>query len=644
MQIHGPERRGGQGLDAEQEESGNRAIHALLTDPETRHLMDLVLTWRPDDEGGAYEAWSGRGLVRFRRVLCEDGSFDFPIVEIVGENPIENQDPHVLDSQAAEAEAARASGFDADDPARRFVAPALQSYPFGYERIAQLFDSPNAPDLALSPVDWAAGPYLGNHGALHVRQGRAPLWIKGPGVRSGRHRLAARAVDIAPTILEACGFPKIDGADHSGRLASERGVDPDVYLQRQDGRPLTEIFQDGRAPARRAYLIVLDGQHMTELDERLDLEPERYPNLARLREAAAVLEGGSSVNFPSITWPSHTAIGTGTWCGHHDVVNPSYYLREKRETVSPQGQQVRTEGFSNPSVESLYEAFRRERSEVGITAAIYAPFGRSADHAALEGRTLGDRPRLKALTEEYSVDVDPRWAKDGHKGVIDESTLDNRGVAQVTELFTGEGQPPVFVYHELALTDGAGHDYGPHGDGLRDALAESDRRVGRVIDLLESLGLADETLFVLTADHGMAPQDTEARHPAEHFQTLGFEGVVAEPMIWLRDLAVELVRQPDGRTGRVVVCDNDAQPSGEHPPVEGAEVLVEAHREGERPKVVARGRTGPGGVYGFPTPSAVPDDDLAISIRADGFNPRRLRLDGKSFALDLREALYGNGR
>jgi hypothetical protein len=212
----------------------------------------------------------------------------------------------------------------------------------------------------------------------------------------------------------------------------------------------------------------------------------------------------------------------------------------------------------------------------------------------------------------------------------------------VIELFTSEElPPPVFVYHELALTDGAGHDYGPHAEGLAAALAESDRRVGRVLDLLEGLGLADETLFVLTADHGMAPQDPQASHPVEHFQTLGFEGVVAEPMIWLRDLAVEVERMADGRTGRVVVLDNDALPSGERPPVEGAEVIVEAHAEGSKARVVARGHTGPGGVYGFPTPSSVPDEALAVSIRAPGFNARHLRLDGRSLALDLREALYG---
>lgn len=643
MRIHGPERPGGQGLDAHQAESGNRAIHALLTSPEVGPHVDLVVTWRTDAEGGAYEVWSRRGMVRFRRVLGDDGALSYPLVEVVGENPIADQDPGALASIEAEGAAARAGGFDADDPARRFVAPAQQSYPFACERIAQLFDSPNAPDLAISPCDWAQGPYAGNHGALHVRQARAPLWLRGPRIRAGRFELAARAVDLAPTALAALGFPLVDGVDHSGRSASERGVAPDVYLARQDGRVLEELLDREQPPARRLYVFLLDGLHMTELDAALAEEPERFAPLRRLREGAAVLAHGSIVNFPSITWPSHTTLGTGAWCGHHDVVNPSYYLREKGETVSPQGQQVRTEGFANGGVESLYEAFRRVRGNGAFTAAIYAPFGRGADHAALEGRTTGERSRLRELTAELAADCDPRWPDDGHKQVIDESTLDTRGLAQVFDLFTRpDRDPPDFVYHELVLTDGAGHHYGPHGEAFRAALAESSRRVGRVLELLERSGLLEETLLVLTADHGMAPQDRALRVGLAHeVERAGLEAVVAEPMVWLRDLHVEAERSADGRTGRVTVCELDARPSGERPPVEGAEVLVEAHAEGESPRALLRGHTGPGGVYGFPTPPEVESARIAIAVHAKGRNPRHLLLDGKSLALDLRKALYG---
>ena len=39
-----------------------------------------------------------------------------------------------------------------------------------YERIAQLFDSPRAPDLVVSPKAYAYGIQAGQHGALDVVQ------------------------------------------------------------------------------------------------------------------------------------------------------------------------------------------------------------------------------------------------------------------------------------------------------------------------------------------------------------------------------------------------------------------------------------------------------------------------------------------
>ena len=46
QRIVGPERARGQGLDRHQEESGNRAILALLTDPVRGKQVDLVMTYR----------------------------------------------------------------------------------------------------------------------------------------------------------------------------------------------------------------------------------------------------------------------------------------------------------------------------------------------------------------------------------------------------------------------------------------------------------------------------------------------------------------------------------------------------------------------------------------------------------------------
>jgi hypothetical protein len=70
-------------------------------------------------------------------------------------------------------------------------------------------------------------------------------------------------------------------------------------------------------------------------------------------------------------------------------------------------------------------------------------------------------------------------------------------------------------------------------------------------------------------------------------------------------------------------------------------VIVEGHRPGEAPRVLARGESAEEGVFGFATPSDLETAQIAIVVHAKGFNPRHVRLDGRRLALDLRKALYG---
>src|SRR5262245_48063137 len=206
-------------------------------------------------------------------------------------------------------------------------------------------------------------------------------------------------------------------------------------------------------------------------------------------------------------------------------------------------------------------------------------------------------------------------------------------------LFDDDSHPsPLLVAHEFTLTDGAGHEYGPHSDGLRTAIEESDARLGRVLDMLEAKGLLDTTLFVFTSDHGMAAQDVSlAANPARHVERIGLKTIIGEPMIWLRDLDVQVEAAPDGRTGRVIVCDNDADASGEKPPIEGAEVIVRSTAG----RVIARATTNSAGIAGFPTPADLAHTDVVVHVQHPDFNPRHVRLDGTNVAIDLRHELYG---
>jgi Type I phosphodiesterase / nucleotide pyrophosphatase len=629
MHELGPERVAGQGLDPNQYESADRAILALLHEPPARDQVDLVTTWRD----GAYEAWSRRGMIRFKRYRDDNGSLVFKVIDQIGENPVENQDPFAVATIEEELSAAELSGNPTADPNACFFEPHVLSHPHAYERIAQVFDSPRGPDLVVSPKCYAYGIQPGQHGALDVVQSRAPLFFTGPGVRPGRYQIAACHVDIAPTIAHFAGFPQIEGLDGCGRPAS-------VYLKRQDGHPLDDVVNAGARP-ERVYLILLDGLSNSELIFHLTTNPGAIPNLAWLASRSAFLTRGSTVNYPSITWPSHSAILSGAWSGHHDVVNPTFYIREKREVVPAQGNIFDTERYLSPDVETLYEAFKRVHGPDAITASIHEPQGRGADHAVFERRIVGDKARLKEITAAMISDVSPRWVNDNKHAMQREEIVDIRGLAQTLNLFEhcdSRRRPPVFVAHEFVMTDGAGHDYGPHHDGLREALYRTDRRIGVVLEMLRKRGLIDSTLFVVTSDHGMAAQRIELKaNPAAEPSRFGIKAVYAEPMIYLRDLAVECSRARDGRTLRVAVFDNDADASGEHTPVEGASVAVYS---GERK--LGEARTEGSGTAAFSTPANLSDGELRVEVAHENYNSRNLRADGHAILPDIRKVLYGS--
>ena len=615
---YGPERLEGQGLDPNQYESGDRTIAALLNETPAREQVDLVATWRD----GAYEVWARRGMIRFKRYVADAGKLHFEVIEQVGENPIANQDPFAVSTIAEELAASAASGHSATDSNRAFLEPHVITHPYAYERIAQLFDSPRAPDLMVSPKAYTYGTQPGQHGALDVVQSRAPLIFSGPGMKRGVHRVEARHVDIAPSIAHAMGFPEIDGS----------------YLKRQDGRVLHEVLEASTEHPQAVYMILLDGLSHSELMHQLENNRESIPNLARLIDAGAMLSHGSVVNFPSITWPSHSTIMTGTWCGHHDIVNPTYHERARRETVPVQGLIFDTERFLNPEVETLYEAFKRVFGDDTITASIHEPQGRGADHNVFEKRVIGDKLRLKDLTIGMMEEISPRWMADEKPAMHREEVVDIRGMAQFINLMEHCGERlPKFVAHEFVLTDGAGHDYGPHHEGLREALYRTDARIGKVLELLEAKGALASTLFVVTSDHGMAAQDIALNaNPTVEPVKAGIKGVFAEPMIYLRDVHLECVRANDHRTLRLTVFENDFATDGERPALEGAKVRL---LDGSG-ALLGEATTSSMGIAAFATPANLRDDDLILEVDHTDFNRRKIRLDGAPLHADIRKLLY----
>jgi hypothetical protein len=206
-------------------------------------------------------------------------------------------------------------------------------------------------------------------------------------------------------------------------------------------------------------------------------------------------------------------------------------------------------------------------------------------------------------------------------------------------LFAGDDQPPPkFTYHEFSLTDAVGHEYGPHHPAILDALVETDKRIGKILRVLDERGLYDSTLFVITTDHGMAPIDTErAADQAKSVTGAGLRAVLTPPLVYLLDMDVAIEPAADGRTVTVTVLSNDADERGEHAPVEGATVQVIA-RGGH---AVAEAKTDAFGVSGLPLPVGEDPGQLVVRVQHETYNARHLRLDATNVVEDIRKRLYG---
>ena len=146
---------------------------------------------------------------------------------------------------------------------------------------------------------------------------------------------------------------------------------------------------------------------------------------------------------------------------------------------------------------------------------------------------------------------------------------------------------------------------------------------------------------MVTADHGMAPQDVElAANPGRHVKTIGLAAEVADSMIWLLDCHLELERSADRRTARIIVTHGDALASGERPALADAQVEVYRRGNGGTEEELARGTSDAHGLFAFATPAEILSSEILLRVRATGCTPRNLALDGLPLHEDLRRSLY----
>ncbi len=476
------------------------AAVAALTAPELAPVVALV-AW-PDPDAGRDASGRPRGVLVANhggRARLDEIHPDGVLV--AGRHPLPSTDPMAFlpyDDEVA----------DPSPPHER------NAYPLPWPRLASFFTDPRSPDVAIVHT---AGHYFpeqgghhGEHGSLDVIQSRAPFLVAGAGVSlRGVVDGHARLVDVMPTLAWVAGVEKADLADLDGVVRDD--------LVSRGARYVVGMLWDGGHPGS-----------LVDLAARGEL-----PHVARLLARGCSLSGGAVAEFPSLTLVNHTSILTGVGPGRHGVVGNVYWDRAEERQVVPNDAATwhRTGELYRDGVTTLFEAVQsarpgvrtasvNEMTERGSWASTFALVRAALESGeSLDPGEAGSSESRDFLTAVRALLPDPKASPLVTHERCDEdddyafySAIDLLGLSTMVGLFSApDDERPRVAWWSQYTTDAAHHHGGPRSPIAVDAMRDCDARLGVLIDHLESIGILDETLFLLTADHGFETADESVR-------------------------------------------------------------------------------------------------------------------------------------
>ena len=247
----------------------------------------------------------------------------------------------------------------------------------------------------------------------------------------------------------------------------------------------------GPARAEHVVIISIDGLRPDAIEEA------PAPNLLALIRRGAWCPRAETIR-PSVTLPSHTAMLTGLDFRRHGVVWNNY----------------RPGHVPHPTVLSV-------ANQSGLTTAML--FSKDKFHFLANPYTVNwiygsPIPVKMPLKEDYT---DPAWVE---KKAKQEEEADKKPPPPPSTRTSTSSRPPehktsaeglarvfaeVWPREPFAVTfihlrepDEAGHKRGWMGLDYFQAVRESDRAVGRIVDAIRDAGRLDKTAVLVSADHG----------------------------------------------------------------------------------------------------------------------------------------------
>lgn len=238
--------------------------------------------------------------------------------------------------------------------------------------------------------------------------------------------------------------------------------------------PAAVAVQEQRAPV--TILISIDGFRADYLQRGLT------PTLSRL--AADGVSASMIPSFPSKTFPNHWTLVTGYVPDHHGITANAF-----NDPARPEAKDRFTMAVTDPFFWNAKEPLWVSAEKAGIrSAAMFWPGSAVAWGGTLKPRGYGrsDGGTRPADWQAFDQNVSP--------------------IQRVNAIIDWLRRPaairPRLLFLYFDEVDTAGHDSGPDGKDVPDALADVDRDVAALLDGLAALG--QPANLVIVADHGMA--------------------------------------------------------------------------------------------------------------------------------------------
>ena len=209
-------------------------------------------------------------------------------------------------------------------------------------------------------------------------------------------------------------------------------------------------------PARRVLILSIDGLR----PDAIALAP--MPNLLALMESSAYTLNAQTI-FPSVTLPSHASMLAGTCPSKHGV-DWNDYLPEN--------------GFAIGT--DLFDIAHAN----GLQTVMYV-----------------GKEKLRQITEPSSTDVF--------------AFINDRDLVVTEQLIANFPKDFRLLFIHFATTDDMGHEYGWLSPQQLSVIFRADEALGNILAELSARGLREETLIIITADHGGHATTHGSRQPED---------------------------------------------------------------------------------------------------------------------------------